>query len=113
MYNGHFKLPELGPIGANGLAAPRDFLHPTAEFEDVEGEYQYVQKFVGKFFSYKRTHSPFDVVAWHGNYVSKQSTTHKAMPTHGSAGLCVSIILTLCITICYSLSFLRSPTCTI
>ncbi|HVG27762.1 MAG TPA: homogentisate 1,2-dioxygenase, partial [Acidobacteriaceae bacterium] len=29
-----FRLPELGPIGANGLANPRDFLTPVAAFED-------------------------------------------------------------------------------
>ena len=28
-----FRLPELGPIGANGLASPRDFLAPVAAFE--------------------------------------------------------------------------------
>jgi homogentisate 1,2-dioxygenase len=68
VFNGHFKLPELGPIGANGLANPRDFLHPTADFEDRACEFLVVHKFCGKFFSYTRTHSPFDVVAWHGNY---------------------------------------------
>jgi homogentisate 1,2-dioxygenase len=69
VFNGHFKLPELGPIGANGLANPRDFLFPTADFEDRECKFTVVQKFIGKFFSYERTHSPFDVVAWHGTYV--------------------------------------------
>ena len=80
IYNGHFKLPELGPIGANGLAAPRDFLHPTAEFEDRQCEFQVVQKFVGKFFEYKRTHSPYDVVAWHGNYVPYMYDLSKFCP---------------------------------
>lgn len=69
VFNGHFKLPDLGPIGANGLAAPRDFMHPTAEFEDRQCEFVVVQKFIGRFFSYTRTHSPYDVVAWYGNYV--------------------------------------------
>ena len=111
VYNGHFKLPELGPIGANGLAAPRDFLHPTAEFEDVEGEYQYVQKFVGKFFSYKRTHSPFDVVAWHGNYVRKQCTcTRHNEKRQPPLVRDFSPHLLLCPRF-FSL-LLRSPTCT-
>lgn len=34
VFDGHFKLPDLGPIGANGLANPRDFLTPVAHYED-------------------------------------------------------------------------------
>jgi homogentisate 1,2-dioxygenase len=70
IYQGHFELPCLGPIGANGLANPRDFLAPVAAFEDLdEGvEYTIVQKYIGKLFSATLNHSPFDVVAWHGNY---------------------------------------------
>lgn len=69
VYDGHFKLPDLGPIGANGLANPRDFLTPTAWFEDrtVEG-FKMVSKFQGALFVATQNHSPFDVVAWHGNY---------------------------------------------
>ncbi len=55
--------------GANGLANPRDFLHPTAFFEDESTEFTIVAKFQGKLFQAKQNHSPFDVVAWHGNYV--------------------------------------------
>jgi len=69
IYNGHFKLPDLGPIGANGLANPRDFLTPTANFEDRECRYQVINKFQGQLFVMERDFSPFDVVAWHGNYV--------------------------------------------
>lgn len=69
VFNGHFTLPDLGPIGANGLANARDFEYPTAAFEDKEGDYELVQKFLGKLFHTKLTHSPFDVVAWHGNYL--------------------------------------------
>lgn len=70
VYDGHFRLPDLGPIGANGLANPRDFLSPTAHFEDrlVDG-YRIVSKFQGALFVATQGHSPFDVVAWHGNYV--------------------------------------------
>jgi homogentisate 1,2-dioxygenase len=66
-YGAPFQLPELGPIGANGLANPRDFETPLAWFEDVEGEYEIVQKFQGGLWRTTLDHSPFDVVAWHGN----------------------------------------------
>ena len=36
VFNGHFELPELGVIGTNGLANPRDFLYPVAHFEKTE-----------------------------------------------------------------------------
>lgn len=65
---GHWELPTLGPIGANGLANPRDFLTPVAKFEDLEDEYTIVAKFQGALFEATQQHSPFDVVAWHGNY---------------------------------------------
>ena len=65
-----FVLPELGPIGANGLAEPRDFLQPVAWFEDREcpGGFRITTKYCGRVFDTTRTHSPYDVVAWHGNY---------------------------------------------
>ncbi|KAG7534159.1 RmlC-like cupin domain superfamily [Arabidopsis thaliana x Arabidopsis arenosa] len=70
IYGAHFQLPDLGPIGANGLAAPRDFLAPTAWFEEgLRPEYTIVQKFGGELFTAKQDFSPFNVVAWHGNYV--------------------------------------------
>ena len=62
------RLPDLGPIGSNGLANPRDFLTPTARYEDVEGEFELVAKFGGQLWSARIGHSPLDVVAWHGNY---------------------------------------------
>jgi homogentisate 1,2-dioxygenase len=80
VFNGHFRLPELGPIGSNGLAQPRDFLHPTAHFEDSEGDFTVIQKFCGKFFSFVRPASPFDVVAWHGNYVPYKYDLSKFCP---------------------------------
>lgn len=63
-----FRLPDLGPIGSNGLANPRDFLTPVAAFEDVEGDFELVAKFGGRLWSAKIDHSPLDVVAWHGSY---------------------------------------------
>jgi homogentisate 1,2-dioxygenase len=66
-YGAPFQLPDLGPIGSNGLANPRDFETPVAWFEDVESEYEIVQKFQGLLWRTTIDHSPFDVVAWHGN----------------------------------------------
>ena len=63
-----FRLPELGPIGSNGLANPRDFLAPVAAYEDREGKFELVAKFMGNLWSAELDHSPLDVVAWHGNY---------------------------------------------
>jgi homogentisate 1,2-dioxygenase len=62
------RLPDLGPIGANGLANPRDFLTPVARYEDVEGDFELVAKFGGNLWRAAIRHSPLDVVAWHGNY---------------------------------------------
>ncbi len=64
-----FRLPDLGPIGSNGLANPRDFLAPTAWYEDRDGACQLVAKFMGNLWSAEMDHSPLDVVAWHGNHV--------------------------------------------
>ncbi len=62
-----FRLPELGPIGSNGLANPRDFEAPVAQYEDAEGEVELVQKYLGRLWTTTLDHSPLDVVAWHGN----------------------------------------------
>ncbi|CAF1185994.1 unnamed protein product [Adineta steineri] len=84
VFDNHFRLPDLGPIGANGLANPRDFETPTgnetkdsyrlfifffkAWYEDRECEFTVVQKYQGSLFQSKLNHSCYDVVAWHGNY---------------------------------------------
>ena len=62
------KLPDLGPIGSNGLANPRDFLAPVAAYEDQTGDFELVAKFQGGLWRASIGHSPLDVVAWHGNY---------------------------------------------
>ena len=67
-YGAAFSLPELGPIGANGLANPRDFLAPVAAYEDRDGAFTLLAKFGGRLWSADIGHSPLDVVAWHGNY---------------------------------------------
>ena len=67
-YGALFRLPELGPIGANGLANPRDFETPVAAYDDRNGDFRVVVKFQGRLWSASINHSPLDVVAWHGNY---------------------------------------------
>jgi homogentisate 1,2-dioxygenase len=62
-----FRLPELGPIGSNGLANARDFLAPVAAFEATPGPYEIVKKAGGAFWRATQVASPFNVVAWHGN----------------------------------------------
>lgn len=62
------KLPDLGPIGSNGLANPRDFETPNASWEDSEGDFELIAKFQGGLWRAAIGHSPLDVVAWHGNY---------------------------------------------
>ena len=67
-YGAPFELPDLGPIGSNGLASARDFLCPVANYEDIDEEHELVTKFSGNLWTCPLNHSPFDVVAWHGNY---------------------------------------------
>jgi len=67
-FGAFLQLPELGPIGSNGLANSRDFLTPVAACEDVEGDFELIAKFQGRLWSARIDHSPLDVVAWHGNY---------------------------------------------
>ena len=65
-YGAHFRLPELGPIGSNGLANARDFEAPVAAFEQDEGPYQMLKRYGGALWTATQSHSPFNVVAWHG-----------------------------------------------
>jgi homogentisate 1,2-dioxygenase len=67
-YGSLLRLPDLGLIGSNGLANPRDFLTPVAAYEDRDGDFTVIAKFLGKLYAAKIDHSPLDVVAWHGNY---------------------------------------------
>lgn len=67
-YGAPFRLPDLGPIGANGLAYPRDFLTPTAWYEERTGEFAVIARFQGRHWKGVYDHSPLNVVAWHGNY---------------------------------------------
>ncbi|KAJ3060295.1 hypothetical protein HDU98_003721 [Podochytrium sp. JEL0797] len=69
-FDRHWELPDLGPIGSNGLANPRDFLAPVAAYEDIDtgAPFTIFSKYQDQFFQISQAHSPFDVVAWHGNY---------------------------------------------
>jgi homogentisate 1,2-dioxygenase len=67
-FGAYLRLPDLGPIGSNGLANPRDFMYPVAAYEDREGRFELVNKFLGNLWAGEIGHSPCDVVAWHGNF---------------------------------------------
>jgi homogentisate 1,2-dioxygenase len=75
-YGAYFELPERGPIGANGLANPRDFLHPVAAYEDHDQPGELYVKFDGRLFVVETDHSPLDVVGWHGNHVPYKYDLH-------------------------------------
>jgi homogentisate 1,2-dioxygenase len=44
-YKGHFSIPDLGPIGSNGLANERDFETPTAAYSDDQSEWTIMSRF--------------------------------------------------------------------
>ena len=67
-FGAYLRLPDLGVIGSNGLANPRDFMYPVAAYEDREGKFELVTKFLGNLWACEIGHSPCDVVAWHGNF---------------------------------------------
>lgn len=71
VYSGHFELPDLGPLGANGLANPQDFVHPAAAFERpaTGASYEVVTKTDNALFVAAQAAPPMNVVAWRGNYV--------------------------------------------
>lgn len=71
VYSGHFELPDLGPIGANGLANPQDFEYPLAHYDQgdrLNGQWKIVNKYQNRLWTAAQDHSPFDVVGWRGNY---------------------------------------------
>ncbi|KAK5991064.1 Homogentisate 1,2-dioxygenase [Cladobotryum mycophilum] len=69
IFGTHYDLPELGPVGSNGMALPRDFESPVASFDVDESAWRITYKLAGSFHICQQNHSPFDVVAWHGNLV--------------------------------------------
>jgi homogentisate 1,2-dioxygenase len=79
-YGGAFRLPERGPIGANCLANPRDFLTPVAAYEDEDAPSRMYVKWGGALWLTELDHSPLDVVAWHGNYAPYKYDLRKFSP---------------------------------
>ncbi|NKI93023.1 homogentisate 1,2-dioxygenase [Rhizobacter sp. SG703] len=76
-HGAHFRLPELGPIGSNGLANPRDFLAPVAAFEQDAAPHELIKKYGGRLWAARCAASPFNVVGWHGNLAPlKYDTAH-------------------------------------
>lgn len=62
------RLPELGNMGANGLANPRHFFYPTAAVESSPGPKECISKYLGQLWVTESPYSPLNVVAWQGNY---------------------------------------------
>ncbi|MGF1593316.1 MAG: homogentisate 1,2-dioxygenase [Kiloniellaceae bacterium] len=81
-YGAPLTLPERGPIGANGLANPRDFLSPVAAYEDREEPSRLTVKWGGAFHTCEIGQSPLDVVAWHGNYAPYKYDLRRFCPVN-------------------------------
>jgi homogentisate 1,2-dioxygenase len=78
-YGAVFRLPELGPIGSNGLANARDFLVPAAAFDTAAQPTEIIKKYGGRLWRASGCTSPFNVVAWHGNLVPVKYDTARFM----------------------------------
>ena len=78
-YGAHFRLPELGPIGSNGLANARDFIAPAAACIDDPQPTEIVKKYGGRLWRAMSKSSPFNVVAWHGNLAPLKYDTARFM----------------------------------
>jgi len=78
-YGTFFRLPELGPIGSNGLANARDFLAPVAAFEEASGPVEMIRKFGGRLWRNTQPATPFNVAAWHGNLAPQKYDTARFM----------------------------------
>jgi len=78
-YGAAFRLPELGPIGSNGLANPRDFIAPHAAYDADAGAVEVVRKFGGRLWRTQSASTPFNVVGWHGNLVPCKYDTRRFM----------------------------------
>ncbi|KAI0470663.1 homogentisate 1,2-dioxygenase [Xylariaceae sp. FL0804] len=85
LFEGHFRLPDLGVVGSTGLANVRDFQVPTAYFDGElvkdnqgnlvartsastggGGDWTITARLNGRLWSCTQAHTPFDVAAWHG-----------------------------------------------
>ena len=79
---GHFELPDLGPIGSNGLANPHHFQYPVSCMFDNDSEHEWniVTKAADAFWSRSQNHSPYNVAAWRGNYAPYKYDLRKFCP---------------------------------
>ncbi|GLI78307.1 hypothetical protein PoHVEF18_006618 [Penicillium ochrochloron] len=68
LFEGHFELPELGPIGSTGLANIRDFEIPTASFDNSNVDTEIIAKFAGQVHRTVHRGSIFNVAGWSGTY---------------------------------------------
>ncbi|MEE3139619.1 MAG: homogentisate 1,2-dioxygenase [Actinomycetota bacterium] len=66
-YGTAFGLPEHGLLGPDANALPRDFEYPIANYDRDDNPTKLVAKISGQLYATELSHSPFDVVAWHGN----------------------------------------------
>ncbi|KIW32426.1 homogentisate 1,2-dioxygenase [Cladophialophora immunda] len=81
IFGSHYELPELGPVGSNGMAMPRDFEYPLASFDVDQTAWTIICKLAGQLYEYEQDHTPFDVVAWHGNYAPYKYAMEKFINT--------------------------------
>ncbi|GAD98612.1 homogentisate 1,2-dioxygenase, putative [Paecilomyces variotii No. 5] len=84
IFGSHFELPDLGPIGSNGLALPQDFEIPVASYDLDTSSWEIITKLAGKLYHYEQAHTPFDVVGWHGNYVPYKYEIEKLLALSSS-----------------------------
>lgn len=88
VWGSRWELPELGPLGGHGLANPRDFLHSVACIdEELHVDWEVVNKANGGYNAIEQDHSPFDLVAWHGNVVPYKVRTRYTLTTHTTTNL--------------------------
>jgi homogentisate 1,2-dioxygenase len=100
IWGSRWELPDLGPLGGHGLANPRDFLHPVAYIDDnLHEDWTVVNKANGVYNALEQDHSPYDLVAWHGNVVP-----YKVLPPLSTLNLAVSKL-----TVCCSTTSQNSP----
>lgn len=76
-YGAPFVLPELGPLGSDGLANARDFEYPVAACETRDTPAELVCKTDGRFYSTQLADTPLNVVAWHGNLAPYRYDLHR------------------------------------
>ncbi|KAK1622596.1 homogentisate-dioxygenase [Colletotrichum phormii] len=77
IFGNHYELPELGPLGSNGMALPQDFQSPVASFDVDSSEWEIVYKMAGSLHACRQNHTPFDVVAWRGNLAPYKYATER------------------------------------